>query len=77
VLNYPSEEYKEMNFKTLREKESALLRDLDTVRAAMRLLGEDTGSDKSTGRKRRKMSAATRKKMAASAKKRWAAKKEQ
>ena len=60
-------------FKTLREKESALLQDLETVRAAMRLLGEDAGSDKSTGRKKRKpMSAQTRKKMAAAAKARWA-----
>jgi hypothetical protein len=64
-----------MNFKTLREKEKALLQDLDTVRAAMKLLGGEAGSDKSTGRKRRIMSAVTRRKMAASAKKRWAAKK--
>jgi hypothetical protein len=61
-------------FKTLREKEKALLQDLETVRAAMKLLGGEAG-DKPTGRKRRKMSAATRAKMRASAKKRWAAKK--
>ena len=61
-----------MNFKTLREKEKALLQDLETVRAAMKLLGGEASSDESTGRKRRKMSAATRKKMAAAAKARWA-----
>jgi hypothetical protein len=59
-------------FKTLREKERALLQDLDTVRAAMRLLGEESGGKATGKRTRRKMSAATRKKMAASAKKRWA-----
>ncbi len=62
-----------MNFKTLREKEKALLEDLATVRAAMRLLGGDAGSEKPTGKKtRRKMSAATRKKMALAARARWA-----
>ena len=62
-----------MNFKTLREKEKALLQDLDTVRAAMKLLGGEASSDKSTGKKtRRKTSAATRRKMAAAAKARWA-----
>ena len=53
----------------LRNKEKALLQDLDTVRAAMKLLGGESGT---VGRKRRKMSAATRKKMAAAAKARWA-----
>jgi hypothetical protein len=49
---------------------------LDTVRQAIKLMaGKAIG--KATGRKRRRMSAATRKKMAASARKRWAAKKAQ
>ena len=55
----------------LRNKEKALLQDLDTVRAAMKLLGGES-SGKAGGKGRRKMSAATRKKMAASAKERWA-----
>jgi len=67
-----------VNFKTLREKERALLQDLDTVRAAMRLLGEDAaGSNKKTGRKKRKpLSAATKARMSRSAKKRWRARTE-
>ena len=55
----------------LHNKEKALLQDLDTVRAALKLLGGES-SGKVVGKKRRKMSAATRKKMAASAKERWA-----
>jgi hypothetical protein len=56
---------------TLRNKEKTLLQDLDTVRAALKLLGGESTS-KAVGTKRRKMSAATRKKMAAAAKARWA-----
>ena len=45
--------------------------ELDKVRGALKLLAGKSATGK-TGRKRRKMSAATRKKMAASAKARWA-----
>ena len=73
MINYQPEGPQKMSvFKTLREKQKALLEDLETIQAAMKLLG-DAGSEKPTGKKtRRKMSAATRKKMAAAAKARWA-----
>ncbi len=45
---------------------------LDTVRAAMKLLGSMNGSDKSIGKKKRVMSAAARAKIGKAAKERWA-----
>ncbi len=45
---------------------------LDTVRAAMKLLGGMNGSDKSIGRKKHVMSAAARAKIEKAAKERWA-----
>ncbi len=45
---------------------------LDTVRAAMKLLGGMNGSDKSIGRKKRVMSAAARAKIGKATKERWA-----
>lgn len=54
--------------KWLRQADEAK-QQLDTIYAAMKLL---RGKASGTGRKRRRMSAATRKKMAAAAKARWA-----
>jgi hypothetical protein len=45
---------------------------LDTVRAAMKLLGGMNGSGKSIGRKKRVMSAAARAKISKATKERWA-----
>ena len=45
---------------------------LDTVRAAMKLLGGMNGSDKTIGRKKRVMSAAARAKIGRATKERWA-----
>jgi hypothetical protein len=45
---------------------------LDTVRAAMKLLGGMNGSDKSIGKKKRVMSAAARARIGKAAKERWA-----
>ena len=45
---------------------------LDTVRAAMKLLGGMNGSDKSIGKKKRVMSAAARAKIGKATKERWA-----
>ncbi len=45
---------------------------LDTIRAAMKLLGGMNGSDKSIGRKKRVMSAAARAKIGKATKERWA-----
>jgi hypothetical protein len=45
---------------------------LDTVRAAMKLLGGMNGSDKTIGRKKRVMSAAARARIGKAAKERWA-----
>lgn len=45
---------------------------LDTVRAAMKLLGRMNGSDKTIGRKKRVMSAAARAKIGKATKERWA-----
>jgi len=59
--------------KFLKERNAAQ-QQLDTIHAAMKLWTGKSATGK-TGRKRRRMSAATRKKMAASARKRWAAKK--
>ena len=70
--------------KALRQSEAKLVKQLSTVerelsnvRGALRMLAGKSAGGKITvtGRKRRKMSAATRRKMAASAKKRWATKK--
>jgi hypothetical protein len=55
------------------EKEvSAAQQQLDTVRAAMKLLGGMNGSDKSIGKKKRVMSAAARAKIGRATKERWA-----
>jgi len=51
--------------------------ELDKVRGALQMLRGGKSATGKTGRKRRKMSAATRAKMRASAKRRWAAKKQQ
>jgi hypothetical protein len=62
-----------VNFKTLREKQKALLEDLETIQAAMKLLGDEPGREKPTGKKtRRQMSPETRARMAKAAKARWA-----
>ena len=45
---------------------------LDTVRAAMKLLSGMNGSDKSIGKKKRVMSAAARAKIGKATKERWA-----
>jgi hypothetical protein len=45
---------------------------LDTVRAAMKLLGGMNGSDKSIGKKKRVMSAAARARIGKATKERWA-----
>jgi hypothetical protein len=45
---------------------------LDTVRAAMKLLGRMNGSDKSIGKKKRVMSAAARARIGKATKERWA-----
>jgi len=45
---------------------------LDTVRAAMKLLGGMNGSDKSIGKKKRVISAVARAKMAKAQRERWA-----
>jgi hypothetical protein len=45
---------------------------LNTVRAAMKLLGGMNGSDKTIGRKKRVMSAAARARIGKAAKERWA-----
>ena len=45
---------------------------LDTVRAAMKLLGGMNGSGKATGGKKRVMSAAARAKISKASKERWA-----
>ena len=51
---------------------SRVQQQLDTVRAAMKLLGGMNGSDKTIGRKKRVMSAAARAKIGKATKKRWA-----
>jgi molybdopterin converting factor small subunit len=55
------------------EKEvNAAQQQLDTVRAAMKLLGGIGSSGKATGRKKRVMSAAARSKISKATKERWA-----
>ena len=51
---------------------NAAQQQLDTVRAAMKLLGGMNSGGKSNGTKKRVMSAAARAKMAKAAKERWA-----
>jgi hypothetical protein len=55
------------------EKEvSAAQQQLDNVRAAIRLLGGISGRGKTTGRKKRVLSAAARAKISKASKERWA-----
>jgi hypothetical protein len=55
------------------EKEvSAAQQQLDTVRAAMKLLGGTNSGGKTTGRRKRVMSAAARAKISKATKERWA-----
>jgi hypothetical protein len=67
-----------MNVIAQLKRDAAALRDkLAGIETAIAALGGNVSGSSKTGRKRRRMSAATRAKMRASAKKRWAAKKNQ
>jgi len=56
----------------LQKQADRVRQQLDTVRAAMKILGREVGSGEPSGRKKRVMSAAARAKISKATKERWA-----